>query len=103
MLAEHEIDNLLVGQKDAIRGLIDNGKFEGAIGALSVVADMWIAEDYAYKGIELCERACGLLDNRMTEIYYTHRMVEKRAICDLQGRFDQLARNFKWARTQGAI
>jgi hypothetical protein len=55
-MAEAELDNQLVRQKDKIIHMIDNGQIEEALSALSVVREMWESLRYGYKHAELMTR-----------------------------------------------
>lgn len=55
--SHNELDNILVRQKDEIIRMIDRGDIDNALGALRVLWPLWNRLDYAYKYIELQNRA----------------------------------------------
>ena len=54
MYNEAIIDNALIGQKDAIWGMIGESRYEEALSALAFISSMWEACSYGYKIVELC-------------------------------------------------
>lgn len=56
-MTPEQFDNLLVDQKNMIVAKIDCGSYSFVIDSLRILAPMWGAAGYAYKGVELCERA----------------------------------------------
>jgi hypothetical protein len=49
-----ELDNILVKQKDMILGYVNEGSYSVAYKGLMLLAELWIACDYHYKGREIC-------------------------------------------------
>jgi len=68
-VTETELDNLLVGQKDKIICLIDNEQWMTALRMLMLLRPLWIRCNYAYKMIELVERA-EISTNGENRFYY---------------------------------
>ncbi len=60
------IDNALIGQKNALIALIDSTELKDIKTALLVLrynVPVWCALNYAYKGVELCQRAISNIDS----------------------------------------
>jgi hypothetical protein len=49
----NELDNTLVHQKDYIRSLINDGKYDEANMLLAFVKELWVQAAYVYKYVEL--------------------------------------------------
>ena len=54
--AESELDNLLVRQKDLILQRVNDGAFNEALAMLDVVRELWLANTYEYKFLEITNR-----------------------------------------------
>jgi hypothetical protein len=56
MADRYNVENHVVNQKNAIICNINAGEYDAALARLSILTDLWVAVDYAYKGHELCDR-----------------------------------------------
>lgn len=52
------VDNELVGQKDGILELVNNGEYERALDRLEFVKPLWLKCSYGYKYREILNRMC---------------------------------------------
>lgn len=59
------IEDVLVAQKSRILDTIGEGRHERAMAQLSVLIDLWIVADYAYKGRHVAQCIVDGIDNEM--------------------------------------
>jgi hypothetical protein len=80
---ETTIDNILVAQKDEIIRKVNNGEYAAVLASLELLAGLWNATGYHYKGHEIANRVIidvefsGLPNKELTSLIVEAKRIHK--------------------------